>query len=123
MPRDFLVVFRAATEPLVRIFRQETAEKILGFLRQRSRELDLLHEDELEQDVVIAVVERQTATHELVHDDAEAPPVHRSAVVVVFEHFRSEVFRRSAECFRRSAVRDILFAQSEIGDFYVAVFV
>ena len=123
MPRDLFIVFRATAKPLVRVFRQKTAEKVLRFLRERSRELDLLHEDELEQDVVVAVVERQPAAHELVHDDAEAPPVHRSPVVVVLEHFRREVLGRPAERLRRPAVRDVLFAQTEIRDFYVAVFV
>lgn len=34
---------------------------------------------------MVLVVKRQTAAHHLIHDDTQAPPVHRPAVVVIFQ--------------------------------------
>ncbi len=123
MAHDVLGVLGAAAEPLVRVLGQQAAEQVLGLLRQIARELDLLHEDQLEEDVMVAVVERQPAAHHLVHDDAQAPPVDGAAVVVVLEHLGRQVLGRAAERLRRPAVRDVLLAQAKVGDLDVAVLV
>lgn len=70
--------------PFVGVFDEQAGQQRLGISRQRARELDVLHEDELKQLLVVLVVERQSAAHHLVHHHAKTPPIHGAAIVVVF---------------------------------------
>ncbi len=38
---------------------------------------------------MVLIVERQSATHHLIHDHTETPPVHRTAVIIVLQHLRT----------------------------------
>lgn len=48
---------------------------------------------------MVSVVKRQSAAHHFVHNDTDAPPIYRSAVIVVFEYFWGEILRRTAKRF------------------------
>lgn len=74
--------------PFVGVLDEQPRQQRLGVGRQRSGELDLLHEDELKQLLVVLVVERQAATHHLIHHHTQTPPVHCPPVVVVLQHLR-----------------------------------
>lgn len=71
--------------PLHRVFLQKTREQRTSLRAEGPREADVLHEDELKQLLVVLVVEGQPAAHHLVHHHPETPPVHSTAVVVVFQ--------------------------------------
>ena len=86
--------------PLLRVLLQQACQQGLGLGGQVLGEADLLHQDELKEALVVLVVEGQPAAHHLVHDHAQAPPVHRPAVVVVLQHLRATP--RGAEEPRRS---------------------
>lgn len=75
--------------PFVGVLDEQPRQQRLGVCRQRPWELDLLHEDQLEQFLVVLVVERQAATHHLVRHHAQTPPVHRPPVVVVLQHLET----------------------------------
>jgi len=70
--------------PLFGILFEQAGQQGLGFGRQVLGEADLLHENKFKETLVVLVVEGQPTAHHLVHDHAQPPPVHRSAVVVVF---------------------------------------
>lgn len=123
MHHNFLRVRRPSTQPILRLFHQQSSQQIARICGDIPRELDLLHQDQREQDVVITVVERQPAAHHLVHYDSGAPPVHGQPVIVVLEHLRGQVFRRAAEGLRGATVRDLFLAQAKVGDLDVAVLV
>lgn len=88
---DLLDVVHAASKAPLWVLLQKSAQQRFGFVGNVSRELDVLHHDESEQNVVVAVVERQATANHLVHDDARAPPVDGASVVVVFKNFGCEV--------------------------------
>lgn len=71
-------------KPLFRVLLQKTSQQGLGFGGQIPGETDLLHENEFKQTLVVLVVERQPATHHLIHDYAQTPPVHCPSVVIIF---------------------------------------
>lgn len=68
---------------------------------------------------MVAVVEGQVAAQHLVHDDADAPPVHSAAVVVVLKHLGRQILGRAAECCRGRAKRDFLLAEPKVRDLVV----
>ena len=72
------------SSPLHRVFLQKAREQRACLWAECAREADVLHEDELEQLLVVLVVEWQSATHHLVHHHPQTPPVHSTAIVVVF---------------------------------------
>ena len=74
--------------PFVGVFDEQAGQQRLGVGGQRAGELDVLHEDELEQLLVVLVVERQPAAHHLVRHHTQTPPVHRPPVVVVLQDLR-----------------------------------
>ena len=76
--------------PFVGVFDEQAGQQRLGVGRQSARKLDVLHEDELEQLLVVLVVEGKSAAHHLVRHHAQTPPVHRPTVVVVLQDLRSE---------------------------------
>lgn len=78
-------VKRNTHTPFVGVFDEQAGQQRLGVGGERARELDVLHEDEFKQFLVVLVVERQSATHHLVRHHAQTPPVHRPAIVVVLE--------------------------------------
>ena len=60
-------------------------------LRYGTWEVDVLHEDRLEEEFWVVVVEGQASTHHLIHDHSCPPPVHCSAVVTVLQHLQVAV--------------------------------
>ena len=46
-------------------------------------------ENEFEENLVIPIVERQTAANHFVHDDADSPPVDTSAVLLLLENLKA----------------------------------
>lgn len=76
--------------PLLRVLLQQSSQQGLGLWPKCSWEADLLHEDELKEALMILVVEGQAATHHLVHDHAQPPPVHRTPVVIVLQHLEEQ---------------------------------
>ncbi|KAG8143730.1 hypothetical protein E2320_000909 [Naja naja] len=56
----------------------------LGFRAEGAGEADLLQEDQLEEALMVLAVEGQPAAHHLVHDHAQAPPVHGPAIIVLW---------------------------------------
>jgi len=85
----------AVVLPLFGVFLEQTGQQGFGVRRERSREADVLHQDELEQTLVILVIERQPAAHHLVHHHSQTPPVHRTAVVVVLQHLHTRTHART----------------------------
>ena len=75
--------------PFVGVLDEQAGQQGLGVRRQRSGELDVLHQDELKQLLVVLVVEGQPAAHHLVRHHAQTPPVHRPAVVVVLQDLQT----------------------------------
>lgn len=72
--------------PLLGVLLEQPCEQGLGLGAECAWEADLLQEDEFEEALVVLVVEGQAAAHHLVHDHAQPPPVHRPAIVIVFQH-------------------------------------
>lgn len=72
--------------PFVRVLDEQPWQQRLGVGRQGSWELNLFHEDELEQLLVVLVVERQATAHHLVRHHTQTPPVHRPPIVVVLQY-------------------------------------
>lgn len=83
--------------PFVGVFDEQTGQQRLGVCRQSARELDVLHQDELKQLLMVLVVERQPATHHLIGHHTQTPPVHRPTVVVVLQDLWGGEGRRSEE--------------------------
>jgi len=77
-----------SNRPLSRVLIQQFGQQAATFPRNARREAQLVHEDQFEQDVVIAVVKWQSSAHHLVHDNTQTPPVNGSPVVVIFQHLR-----------------------------------
>ena len=75
--------------PFVGVLDEQAGQQGLGVRRQRSGELDVLHEDELKQLLVVLVVKGQPAAHHLVRHHAQTPPVHRPTIVVVLQNLQS----------------------------------
>ncbi len=74
--------------PFVGVFDEQAGQQGLGVGRQSAWELDVLHEDELKQLLMVLVVERQSSTHHLIRNHTQTPPVHRPTVVVVLQDLR-----------------------------------
>lgn len=83
---EFRFTAEEEASPLHRVFLKEAREERAGLGAQCAREADVFHEDELEQLLVILVVERQSSAHHLIHHHSQTPPVHRTAIVIVFQH-------------------------------------
>ena len=43
-------------------------------------------QNKFKENFMISVGEKQTATHHFIHDKAHAPPIHSSAIVIVFQN-------------------------------------
>lgn len=61
-----------------------------SFVCERTRKADVCREDELKRRLVVPVEEGQSATHHLVRDHPQAPPVYSLAMVVVFQYVAVE---------------------------------
>lgn len=85
---DFVIV---AILPFVGVFDEQAGQQRLGVRGQRARELDVLHEYEFKQLLVVLVVEWQASTHHLVRHHTQTPPVHRPAVVIVLQDLWREM--------------------------------
>lgn len=77
--------------PFVGVFDEQAGQQRLGVRGQRARELDVLHEYEFKQLLVVLVVEWQASTHHLVRHHTQTPPVHRPAVVIVLQDLQGEM--------------------------------
>ena len=69
------------------------------------------------------VVEGKFSDHHFVHDNAQTPPVYSLTVFVVIKDFGGKVFRVATKCLGCVAVPDLFFAQAEISNLDMAVFV
>lgn len=76
--------YSRGSSPLHWVFLEKAREQRACLRAQCPREADVFHENELKQLLVILVVERQSAAHHLIHYHPQTPPVHSTAIVVVF---------------------------------------
>lgn len=76
--------YSRVSSPLHWVFLKKAREQGARLRSECARKTNVFHEDEFKQLLVVLVVERQSATHHLVHHHPQTPPVHSTAVVVVF---------------------------------------
>lgn len=68
------------------ILNKQSTKELLRFSAELAGIANLATHNELKEFLVILRVERKTTAHHLVHDDADAPPVNRTTVVIVLEN-------------------------------------
>ena len=72
---DLLRVVRPTAKTASGVLAQQPIEEVTRLAGECPRKAHLLDENQLKEDVVVAIVEGQSADHHLVHDHAEAPPI------------------------------------------------
>ena len=92
-----------------------------GFERQEPRIANFVVDDAVEHFLFVVAGEGRLADQHLKDEHAQTPPVDGARVRRLGEHFGRQEFRSAAEGARPVAKAHALFAQTEVGDFHVAV--
>jgi len=113
-------VSRHAAQPPVRVLRHERLQDRDGVLGQPHRIQHLVVQDRLEQVVLIVGLEGRLASHHLIHEHAQGPPVNAEAVIQLLKDLWGNIVGRAAEGRCQTALEHALLAHAEIGDLAVA---
>lgn len=95
---------------------QHVADQMFALLRHEERNSEFSADDDAAQVVEGRAIERQSAAHEHVEHDAEAPDVgSRSIVLEALEHLGRGIGRRAAERLQVDSVGECV-AEAEVGE-------
>ena len=119
MRHDVLGVPDAGAEPLRLVLLQEPLQEIAGTGGHVRPQSQRLVEDVVVHLCHVPAVEGRESVEHLVGDHAQAPPVHRPAVVLLAQYLRRQVLWGAAECGRGVAEFYIFFAKAKVCEYNV----
>ena len=110
------------TESFTNIFLHESFQDGNCLFAQPDWVQDIVMENGLEKIVFIVCFKRRLASHHLVHQHSEGPPVHAGSVVQLLQDLGSDVVRSPAERWCRWSFLDAFFAHSKVGNLDMALY-